>query len=145
MEKWYLWIIVGIIFLLIEIITLTFVSFSIAVGCFAAAISSYLSVSFNVQLILFSTSILLNFFTLKSIIYRTFRKGNINVKMNIDGLIGKECRVIIPINNRIDEGRVIVEGNDWRAQTDSNIIIEKDEKVRILKVNSTILIVKRIS
>jgi len=145
METWHLWIIAGIIFLIIEVISFTFISASIAVGCIAAATTSYLQLSFNDQIIAFSLSLLVNFFTVRSFVYKKFRHSNLAIKTNADALVGKEGKVHITINNSRNEGRIMVEGCDWKAESNNNSIIEKDQKVTIIKVNSTILTVKTIS
>ena len=72
-------------------------------------------------------------------------KKNDNIKTNIDALVGKEGRVITTIDNALNQGRVMVEGDDWKAEAENNEVINQGKKIEVLKVNSTILTVKSIS
>ena len=67
---------------------------------------------------------------------------NSKIKTNADALVGKVGRVVEVIDNNKSQGRVIVEGDNWRAETENNEIVKEGEKVEVVKVNSTILIVK---
>lgn len=62
----------------------------------------------------------------------------------MEALVGKVGRVTEAINSSKNEGRIIVEGDDWKAETENDEIVNIGEKVEILHVNSTILIVKPI-
>ena len=72
-------------------------------------------------------------------------KKSIKVKTNVDALVGKNGRVSITIDNSKNEGRVSVDGDDWKAESNTDTIINVGEKVEIIKINSTILTVKRLN
>ena len=72
-------------------------------------------------------------------------KKNGNVKTNVDALVGKKATVIQTIDNSKNEGRVVVEGDDWKAQSENDEIVESGKKVEIVKVDSTLLIVKSLN
>ena len=59
-------------------------------------------------------------------------------------LVGKIGKVIVAIDNSKSQGRITFEGDDWKAESENNEIINVGEKVEILKIDSTILIVKLI-
>ena len=44
------------------------------------------------------------------------RKSN-NLKTNVDGLFGKIGKVTVTIDNSKNQGRIIVEGDDWKAES----------------------------
>jgi membrane protein implicated in regulation of membrane protease activity len=58
--------------------------------------------------------------------------------------VGQKAWVTKRINNALNEGRIKISGDDWRAESADNQIIEVGTPVEVLKVNSTILVVKSI-
>jgi membrane-bound ClpP family serine protease len=48
----------------------------------------------------------------------------------------------VTIDNSLNKGRVLVEGDDWKAIAVNDEIIPEGERIEVVKVNSTILIVK---
>jgi membrane protein implicated in regulation of membrane protease activity len=70
---------------------------------------------------------------------------NGDFKTNVDALIGKTAKVIVAIDNSKGEGRVTIEGDDWRAENINSEILPIGEKVKILQVESTILIVQTLN
>lgn len=64
------------------------------------------------------------------------------VKTNASALVEKTGKVIVMIDNSRNLERVVVEGDNWRTETKTNETINVGEKVEVLEVNSTILIVK---
>ena len=64
---------------------------------------------------------------------------------NADRAIGQEVRVIERISNLDQTGMVIVHGQEWTARTeDDNIIIERGELIRILRISGVKVIVERV-
>ena len=144
-EIWQIWIIVALIFFIIEIFAPTFLSASIAIGCIAAGIFSYIDFGIKVQLIAFSIGTLTSFFGVRPFMLKYAHRNSKKVKTNVEALVGKIGKVIIPIDNSQNQGRIIVEGDDWKAVTENNEILNAGEKVEVLKINSTTLIVKPIT
>lgn len=74
---------------------------------------------------------------------KKFLLRNANYRTNVDSLIGKECRML----SRTDfETRGSVKINDvvWTVVAANDVAIEKDEIVRIVKVDGNKLIVERV-
>lgn len=140
-ETWHIWIIISIILVIIEIFVPTFLAISLAIGCLASGIMAYFGLNFTVQLIAFAIGTLISFFCARPLMLKYGHK-NSKIKTNADALVGKVGRVVVAIDNHKSQGRVIVEGDNWRAETEINEIIKEGEKVEVVKVNSTILIVK---
>lgn len=141
-EIWQIWIIVTVILFIVEIFIPTFFAASLAIGSLAAAIFSFLGFGTEVQLIVFSLGTLASFFAIRPFMLKYAHRKNGHVETNVDALIGKTAKVIVAIDNSKNEGRVIFEGDNWRAETENNEIVEPGRKVEILKVDSTVLIVK---
>jgi membrane protein implicated in regulation of membrane protease activity len=66
------------------------------------------------------------------------------VKINVDALAGSVGRVVEPIDEKGNTGRIFVNGDDWRARSENEEVIPENEKVEVIRVDSTTLIVKHI-
>ena len=144
-EVWHIWIIVAVLLLIAEIFTMGFFTATLAMGCIVAGIFSAMDCGIKVQLITFSIGTLVGFFGVRPFMIKYAHRKNNTVKTNIDALIGKVGRVTVSINNSKHEGRVIVEGDDWKAETENDEIISAGERIQIVRVNSTTLIVKSLN
>lgn len=144
-EVWHIWIIIAVLLFIVEIFTPSFLTACLAIGCIAAAISSYFDYGIKIQLLSFSIGTLIGFFGVRPFMLKYAHRNSDKVKTNIDALMGKIGRVSVTIGNSKNQGRVKVEGDDWRAETEDNEIINEGERVEVLKIDSTILIVKPIT
>ncbi len=143
LEVWHIWAIVALLFGIIEIFTPSFVALSLALGCVFGALGAGFGWPTELQLLLFSVGTALSFFTVRPFMLRYAHRGNKSVKTNIDALAGKTGRVTEIIDNASNTGRIIVDGDDWRALTENNTVINVGEMVEVLKVDSTRLIVRK--
>jgi membrane protein implicated in regulation of membrane protease activity len=139
---WHIWIIIAVLLSIIEIFFPTFFAACVALGCIAAGISSYFGYGIEIQLVSFSIGTLIGLFGVRPFMLKYVHRKSIKVKTNTNALVGKIGKVIVMIDNSKNEGRVIVEGDDWRAETETDEIISAGEKVEVIEINSTILIVK---
>lgn len=143
-EFWHLWIIFAILLFIIEIFTPAFLMACFAIGAILAGLVNFFGFGLNGQIVAFTIGTLVSFLGVRPLILKYgHRKGSI-IKTNVEGLVGRIGKVSTIIDNSTDEGRIIVEGDNWRAISDNDEIINIGERVEILKVNSTILTVKRI-
>ena len=70
-----------------------------------------------------------------------FKKSN-QVKTNADALTGSEGYVTETIDNQLNTGRAMVNGDDWRAISENDEIITEKTKIQVVKVDSNRIIVK---
>ena len=143
-EVWHLWIIVAVVLFIVEIFFPTFLPACIAIGCISAGIISAFDYGIKIQLIAFAIGTLIAFFGVRPVMLKYFHRKSNKVKTNMDALVGKVGRVVETIDISKNEGRIVVEGDDWKAETENEEIVTIGEKVVIQQVNSTILIVKPI-
>lgn len=143
-EFWQLWIIFALLLFIIEIFTPAFLMACFAIGAILAGVFSYFGFGLNGQIIAFSVGTLISFVGVRPLILKYGHRKSCIIKTNVEGLVGRIGKVSTTIDNSIDQGRIIVEGDNWRAISDNDEIIDIGHKVEILKVNSTILTVKRI-
>lgn len=145
MEIWQIWIIASVLLFIVEVFAPTFLASCIAIGCLASGIFAFLDFGFKTQLVVFSVGAIISFFCIMPFMMKYAHKKSINVKTNANALVGKIGRVAVTIDNSRNQGRAIVEGDDWKVETENDEIVNEGEKVEVLKVNSTILIVKPIN
>ena len=143
--NWFvvLWLVVVVVFLAVELSTVTLTSIWFAAGGLIALIVAMLDGGFAFQMIAFIAGSFGMFFATKP-----WADKVINAKKtstNADRAVGEEVRVLERINNLDQTGRVVVHGQDWMARTeDDNIIIEQGELVRILRISGVKVIVERV-
>ena len=142
METYHILIIFGILSLVIEIFTITFIFASVSVGLFLASIGNYYDFTTENQIYIFSIGVIVTFFAIRPIFnkiaYNTDKK-----KTNKDNMIGKIGIVTKDVGNENNPGLVKLNGDIWKAVS-VNEIITKDKRVEIIKIDSIILTVKEI-
>lgn len=137
-----IWFIVGIFFLLAEILLPGFVIFFFGIGGLVTSLFTYL---FNidsliVQIIIFITSSVLSLIFLRKTFSKLFRGNVSGDKILKDEFIGKKALVIHEIVPDSLNGKVEFNGTNWEAKSD--IFIEKGTVVEIIERKDLKLIVK---
>ena len=139
----FVWLVAVIIFLGVELSTVTLTSIWFAAGALAAMLIAMLNGHIIVQIIAF---LIVAF----GLLYATkpWSKKFIDTKKestNADRAIGQEVRVMERVSNLDQTGKAIVHGMEWTVRTeDDNIIIERGELVRVLRIAGVKLIVERV-
>ncbi len=144
LAAWHIWLIIAILLFIIEIFTPTFLASCLAIGCVTAGLFALLGFGMKTQLLLFSIGTLVGYFGIRPFLLKYAHKSSGQPKTNADALVGKTGRVIVEINNLINQGRITVDGEDWKAKSEINVIIPVGTPVEIIRINSTILIVRSI-
>ncbi len=145
MELWAIWVIIGLVAIIIEIFTVGLAVICFATGAFGAAIAAYFGASVVWQMAIFSVVTILSLITIRPIVQSllTKRKEANAVTTNLDALVGRRATVTQEIHG--GEGRVSLDGDDWKAEIDDlDLVIEVGEKVEVVKVESVVLIIKKI-
>ena len=143
--NWFvvLWLVVVVVFLAIELSTVTLTSIWFAAGGLIALFVAMAGGNFLFQMIAFLIAAFGMFFATKP-----WADKVINAKKtstNADRAIGEEVRVLERISNLDQTGRVVVHGQEWTARTeDDKNIIEQGELVRILRISGVKVIVERV-
>ncbi|MBP3676755.1 MAG: NfeD family protein [Agathobacter sp.] len=143
--NWFvvLWLAVVVVFLAVELATVTLTSIWFAAGGLIALFVAMAGGGFAFQMVAFLIAAFGMFFATKP-----WADKVINAKKtstNADRAIGEEVRVLERINNLDQTGRVVVHGQDWMARTeDDKNIIEQGELVRIVRISGVKVIVERV-
>jgi membrane protein implicated in regulation of membrane protease activity len=139
--QWYWWAGIGLVMMIAEIFVPGFFLFCLGIGCAGAAVSAVLGADPAGQLITFSALSLFAFFTLRPLMMRRFWQAT-DVKTNMDALVGQRGRVSQDFEPGLRLGRVAVAGDDWRAETTSDMPLRIGDMIVVVRVDSNTLIVK---
>ena len=141
MEEQHILIIIGIIAFIVEIFTAGFISGSVGIGLLFAAAGNYIGLETKWQILLFAFGLALTFFLIRPIITKYGYRKN-KIRTNQDALIDKKGMVTQEINNKLNTGRVTIDGDNWKAKTINNEIIKTGTTIKVVSVDSIILIVE---
>lgn len=134
-----LWLIVMVLFLVVEAVTVGLVCIWFAAGALAALLCAVFGGGIWLQVVLFLVvSAVTLYFT------RPLVKKYVNAKVeptNADIVIGKECRVTETIDNIEGTGAVYVDGKTWTARSEKDETIQKGTLVTALRIDGVKLIV----
>lgn len=141
MEPWHIWIIVALVFFIMEIFTPGFAVACLSIGSIGGSIASACGLEFKFQILVFAIATLLAFVLVRPVVLKIFHNKSKEVLTNVDALVGRQAIVseeIVPIVG----GRVKVDGDDWKAISADGRPVSAGTPVRILKVESVILTVE---
>ena len=133
-----IWVLLAIIFVILELTTNTFVLLWFGVGSIVAAILNYLGFSIYLQFIVFVIVSLILILSTRKFANRITPEST--KKTTAERLIGKTAKVL----RQIDENTfvVFVGGEEWSAHT--NDAVNVDDTVKVVGIDSIILIIEKI-
>lgn len=138
---WLMWLVIGIIFAIAEMINSGFFLIWFTVGALAALITSLITSNVAIQLIVFLTISILLLLTLTKYCTAHFSKRDA-IATNIDALIGKTGTVLEAIGEHAtDVGQVKLDGEIWSAISSNDLPIKKGSKVIIDEIRGVRLVV----
>ena len=142
MEPFY-WLILLVVFLIIEIITLGLTTIWFAGGSLVAFVAAILHFPLLAQIVLFLlVSFLLLIFT-RPVAARYFNAQR--EQTNVNGMIGKEAKVTVDIDNFNQTGTVLLNGVEWTARSlEDKDIIPSGSRVEIRRVEGVKVFVKKV-
>ena len=140
-----LWFIVGLVFMLAELMLPGFVLVFFGIGAWVTAIAAALGIldSFNAQLALFLVSSLLSLVLFRNRGRRYFRgkvSGVAGDAESIDSLRGQKAVALTEIVPNVLGGKVEFNGTTWEAESHERIA--KGSTVEILERKNLVLVVK---
>ena len=144
-QPWHIWIIVALVFFIIEIFTSGFAVACFSVGALAASVASAFSASFLWQILLFAFFSFIAFVFIRPLILKFFFKEKAGKQTNAAALVGRRGKVSVDIDSRTGSGRVAIDGDDWKAVSLDGEFIAKGTTVEVVRIESIIITVKPIS
>ena len=137
-----IWLILLVIFILVEIATVGLLTIWFAGGALAAFFISLADFGSAVQVIVFLIVSLALVLLIRPLAQRKFNSGHI--RTNAQTLIGEEAVVLEPIDNLQSKGRVMIQGQEWSARSvDDKEKFDKDDVVQVMSISGVKLMVRR--
>jgi membrane protein implicated in regulation of membrane protease activity len=139
---WIGWTIFGVILIIAEIFTLGFVLLWFGIGALAAALAALLGVGFIGQFLVFAiVSVSLTFLSRK--IFQGFQDKNSEILTGIDSIVGQIGTVSNSSKGSLKKGEVKVFGSTWAAISDDGELLVEGEKVEVIGVKGTTILVQK--
>ena len=137
-----IWLILLVIFILVEIATVGLLTIWFAGGALAAFFVSLFQLGTAVQVIVFLIVSFVLVLLIRPLAQKKFNSGHI--RTNAQTLIGEDAVVLEPIDNLQSKGRVMIRGQEWSARSvDDKEKFEKDEVVQVMSISGVKLMVRR--
>lgn len=135
---WQIWAIVAVICLILELSSGDFFIICFSIGAVASAIGAAIGLNIYWQLAIFAAVALASIFFVRPIALRYLHKNEPNRPSNADALIGRIGRVTETIKTG-DYGRVAIDGDVWKAVSNSATDITAGSTVKVTDRKSTII------
>lgn len=143
-ELWQIWIMAAMALFIAELFTPGFFAAAIGMGCLAAGLAHWMGWVIEMQITALFTVTLVVFLTLRPLFLK-YLDSETGIKTNTEALIGKEGYVLEKIDPIAHSGRIIVGGEDWKAASIDDAVIEPKTRVEVVRIDGTRLIVRQIS
>ncbi len=140
MEVW-LWLLVLILAVVIEMMTTQLVCIWFAGGAIVGLAAHFLHAPLWLQVILAASVTLILLIATRPFVRRFLEKEE--TPTNADRVIGQTAVVTESIDNVLEQGRVTVLGSDWRAKSENGEIIESGVRVTVKSIEGVKLIVTK--
>jgi membrane protein implicated in regulation of membrane protease activity len=144
MEIWLIWLLVGIIFLIVEIFTPGF--FIACLGLAAMVVSVFLlfipGMMFIWQIVIFLIISIIIFITIRPFALKHLYKRSDQQNTNADGLIGKKGKIISKVDSA-NPGYMKIYGDEFMAISESGETLEVGDDVEIVRIEGNKVIVKK--
>ena len=137
---WQVWAIVAIVCLILELMAGDCFIICFSFGAVVAAIAAAIGLNGYWQLFIFAVFTVVFLFWFRPLARRYLHKGEDNRVSNADALLGREGRVVETIQPD-GYGRVQIDGDIWKAVTNSPEAIPEGANVRVIDRESTIITV----
>jgi membrane protein implicated in regulation of membrane protease activity len=138
----WLWLVVGVVLVIAEIFTTTFVLIMFAAGALAAAAAAALGLPQWVQVAVFAAVSAAALAGLRPTIARHMHASPDSTPMGMEAIEGSTALVLERID--LDHGLVKIEGELWSARPyDAAEVFEPGERVRIIEIKGATALVWR--
>ncbi len=144
-NTWQFWTVAAVVLFIIEIFTSGFFIATFAIGALCTVPAALITDTLNIQLLVFAAATTLTYIYIRPLAKKYFFKKQAEVATNVDALIGKKAKVIETIDPLNSKGRVkLIGGEDWKALSADESVIEKDAVVEIVAVDGAKVTVRKV-
>ena len=140
-NMWEIWAVIAIVCLILELSSGDFFIICFSIGAVFAIIGAVCGLSVYWQIFIFAIFSLLSVLFVRPVALRWLHKNEPNKPSNADALIGRTGKVTetIPAG---DNGYVQIDGDLWKAVSNSDTEIAVGTTVRVIGRESTIITVE---
>ena len=139
---WQMWALVSIVCLILELTNGDFFIICFAIGAACSAFLSALGLSFYAGLAVFAVTSVLSLFFVRPAMLKHLHRNEDSRVSNADAIIGRVGKVTETIKAG-DYGRMKLDGDDWKAESDETEDLPVGTKVRIIGRESIIVKVEK--
>lgn len=138
---WKIWLVAAGVFLIIEILNMSFLIFWFSIGSLVAMVASFFIDSIVAQTTIFLVVSTLLLFATKPFVNKFLPKESF-VKTNAFSIEGKVGKVVSDIDPVEGKGQVKVNGENWSAKSLDDSYIPQNTEVIVEKIDGVKVIVK---
>jgi len=142
-ELWHIWVIAGVLLLVLEVFTPSFVAGSFGIGAILTAVIASITDNINVQIVAFCVLSVLSFVLIRPFLKKIDKKRE--TATNIDSLTGQVLLVTEDIGPDNSAGYVKADGDLWRAIEVNGYEIKTGGKAKVIRVDGNTLYVEKIN
>ena len=135
---WTLWAVLAMGCLVMEMSSGDFYITCFGIGALCSLVASFVGVPFWAQVIVFALFSVLSIYFLRPHLVKMLDAEGKQRKSNVDAIIGRVGRVTETIKVG-DYGRMKLDGDDWKAESDATEDLPIGTKVRIVGRESIIV------
>jgi membrane protein implicated in regulation of membrane protease activity len=128
---WIIWLVVILVFVILEVITIDFTSLMLAVGSVGGLVASVFHSPFWLQIVIAAVLALLLLFTVRPPLKRALGRGSDHARTLVDALMGMKGVVTLDFNGKPNMVK-LANGETWtvqRAKTSEPELNEGDHVV----------------
>ncbi|MCR5186136.1 MAG: NfeD family protein [Clostridia bacterium] len=140
---WKLWLVLSGIFLIIEIINVSFLIFWFSLGALLAMIVSFFIDNVFIQAAVFLVSSTILLFATRPVVNKILPKDSF-IRTNSASAEGKIGLVIKKIDSISGSGQIKIGTEVWSAKSEDGSVIEENSKVEVIKIDGVKAVVKKI-
>ena len=133
-SAWQVWVILGLVLGLAEMLLPGFFLLWFGVGALLASLLAFLGVPRGVQIGVFLASSFLLLISSRTIFTSVLFRSPHGVATNVEALLGRTGMVLQAIEGSLQPGSVKIGGKVWSAVSDDEAHIAKGAKVQVLKI-----------
>jgi membrane protein implicated in regulation of membrane protease activity len=137
------WFVAALLLFVAEMIAPGFWLLSVAVGALAAGLVALVLPGVLAPALTFAAGTLLSLLGIRPFLLRRLHPIGSEIKTNVDALAGKLGIVSERIDPGTGKGRVLVEGEDWRAAALMDVPLEPGTRVMVVRVEGATLYVDK--